>query len=70
MSTSSVDSPDKKEDGKDSSKTRGQTFPTTDADMINAGSSFLDAIEKSLGLRYVKKPAKRKATILVPEIVL
>lgn len=28
-------------------------MPTTDADMLEAGSSFLDAIEKSLGLGYV-----------------
>jgi hypothetical protein len=50
LTTSSVDSPDHKEDAKNNSKTKGQTSPTTDADMINAGSSFLDAIEKSLGL--------------------
>ncbi|KAL3910931.1 MAG: hypothetical protein SGILL_007491, partial [Bacillariaceae sp.] len=46
-----VDSPDKKRGAKDDLKKRGQTLPTTDADMIRAGSSFLDAIEKSLGLR-------------------
>jgi hypothetical protein len=51
MLPSSVDSPDKKFSSTDNPKTRGQTLPTTDADMINAGSSFLDAIEKSLGLR-------------------
>jgi len=28
---------------------RGQTLPTTEADMVRAGSSFIDAIEKSLG---------------------
>ncbi|KAG7374623.1 Dock homology region 2 domain containing protein [Nitzschia inconspicua] len=45
-----VHSLDKKEDSREKAKKRGQTLPTTDADMINAGSSFLDAIEKSLGL--------------------
>jgi hypothetical protein len=30
---------------------RGQTLPTTDMELEKAGTSFLDAIEKSLGLR-------------------
>jgi hypothetical protein len=48
-----VETPDKDKntDIKADVKRRGQTLPTTDADMIRAGSSFLDAIEKSLGLR-------------------
>jgi hypothetical protein len=47
-----VESPDKEDDAKEKARKRGQTLPTTDVDMINAGTSFLDAIEKSLGLRY------------------
>jgi len=46
----SIDSPDEKNVQKERKKKRGQTLPTTDADMLEAGSSFLDAIEKSLGL--------------------
>jgi hypothetical protein len=57
----SVDSPEKKESSKDKSKKRGQTLPTSDAEMYNAGSSFLDAIEKSLGLRYVTGEENRQA---------
>lgn len=47
-----MESPDKEDDAKEKARKRGQTLPTTDVDMINAGTSFLDAIEKSLGLRY------------------
>jgi len=53
FSHSSIDSPDEKNVQKEKKKKRGQTLPTTDADMLEAGSSFLDAIEKSLGLGYV-----------------
>jgi hypothetical protein len=31
-------------------KQRGNTFPSTDAEIETAGSSFLDAVEMSLGL--------------------
>ena len=36
---------------------QSSTLPTTDADMLKAGTSFLDAIEKSLGLGYVRSKA-------------
>jgi hypothetical protein len=35
---------------KEKRRQQSQTLPTTDADLLKAGTSFLDAIEKSLGL--------------------
>ena len=39
-------------------KTRSQTLPTTDAEIETAGTAFLDAIGKSLGIRYVNRNSK------------
>ena len=46
----SIDSPMEKSAEKEKRRQQSQTLPTTDADMLKAGTSFLDAIEKSLGL--------------------
>ena len=48
----SLETPRKKSAEKEKKKQQSQTLPVTDADMLKAGTSFLDAIEKSLGLRY------------------
>jgi hypothetical protein len=49
----SQDSHRRKDAEKEILRKQSQTLPTTDADMLKAGTSFLDAIEKSLGLGYV-----------------
>ncbi len=46
----SIDSEERKLTEKEKRKQQSQTLPVTDADMLKAGTSFLDAIEKSLGL--------------------
>lgn len=43
-------SPEEKSVEKVKRRQQSQTLPTTDADLLKAGTSFLDAIEKSLGL--------------------
>ena len=49
----SIESPEKKKVEKEKRKLQSRTLPVTDADMVKAGTSFLDAIEKSLGLGCV-----------------
>ena len=46
----SIDSPERTLTDKEKLKKQSQTLPVTDADMLKAGTSFLDAIERSLGL--------------------
>ena len=48
-----MDSADEKGTKKTKRRQQSHTLPTTDADMLQAGTSFLDAIEKTLGLGYV-----------------